>query len=124
VQRDPKDELPALVDLHRIGTLARVRKINRTRDGETYRVTLEGVERFEVDAVVQSDPYWRAQGHVADEVGANSDEANLLFEELRLALRPLAQQGNDGLKQILAEVNSPSAFADRIASGLDVDRER
>src|SRR5690606_31276830 len=94
------------------------------RDGETYRVTLEGVERFEVDAVVQSDPYWRAQGHVADEVGANSDEANLLFEELRLALRPLAQQGNDGLKQILAEVNSPSAFADRIASGLDVDRER
>src|SRR5690606_4030674 len=63
IQRDPKDDQPALADLHRIGTLARVRKINRTRDGETYRVTLEGIERFEVDAVLQSDPYWRAQGH-------------------------------------------------------------
>lgn len=124
IQRDPKDDQPALADLHRIGTLARVRKINRTRDGETYRVTLEGIERFEVTAVLQSDPYWRAQGAPAPEVGANADEAHLLFEELRQALRPLAQQGNDGLKQILAEVDTPSAFADRIASGLDVDRER
>src|SRR5690606_28740031 len=95
IQRDPKDDQPALADLHRIGTLARVRKINRTRDGETYRVTLEGIERFEVDAVLQSDPYWRAQGHAVHGQGEDSDEARLLFEELRLALRPLAQQGNE-----------------------------
>jgi len=124
IQREPKDEDPVLADLHRIGTLARVRKINRARDGETYRVSLEGVARFELDAVLQSEPFWRARGHVPVEKGGESDEANVLFEELRRALRPLAQHGNDGLKEILAEAGSPGAFADRIASGLDVDRER
>jgi ATP-dependent Lon protease len=124
VQRNPKTDEPVLADLHPVGTLARIRKIHQARDGQTYRVTLEGVSRFELDEILGSDPYWRAAGRAVDETGADSPESELLFEELRQALRPLARGGNDSLREILSEADEPGVFADRIASGLDVDRDR
>ncbi len=124
IQRDPKTDEPVLADLHPVGTLARVRKIHQARDGKTYRVTLEGVARFELDEVKHSDPYWRAGGRPVEEVDAFTDESKFLFEELRQSLRPLAHGGNDTLREILAEADDPGVFADRIASGLDVDRNR
>lgn len=124
VQRNPKTDEPVLADLHPVGTLARIRKIHQARDGQTYRVTLEGVSRFELDEILGSDPYWRAAGRAVDETGADSAESELLFEELRQALRPLARGGNDSLREILSEADEPGVFADRIASGLDVDRDR
>lgn len=124
VQRDKQVEHPVLADLHAIGTLARVKRINRSRDGQTYRVTLEGLSRFELLEITASQPYWMAKGQLPEEPAADGEEARLLFEELRQALRPLANHGNDGLKEILAEATVPGVFADRIASGLDVDRDR
>ncbi len=124
VQRNPKTDEPVLADLHPVGTLARIRKIHQARDGQTYRVTLEGVARFELDEILGSDPHWRAAGRAVDETGADSAESELLFEELRQALRPLARGGNDSLREILSEADEPGVFADRIASGLDVDRDR
>ncbi len=124
VQRDPKTDDPGLADLHRVGTLARVRKIHQARDGQTYRVTLEGVARFELESLTASEPYWRAEGQASEETGAGGDEAQVLFEELRLALRPLAQSSNEALREILSDADEPGNFADRIASGLDVDRDR
>lgn len=124
IQRDPKTDEPVQADLHPVGTLARVRKIHQARDGQTYRVTLEGVARFELDELEQSKPYWRAAGRAVEETDAFSPESQLLFEELRQALRPMARGGNDTLKEILAEAEEPGVFADRIASGLDVDRGR
>lgn len=124
IQRDPKTDEPVLSDLHPVGTFARVRKIHQARDGQTYRVTLEGVARFELQSLQHTDPYWSVTGEVVEETGENAAESEILFEELRQALRPLANSGNESLKEILAEADVPGVFADRIASGLDVDRDR
>ncbi len=124
VQRNPKTDEPVLADLHPVGTLARIRKIHQARDGQTYRVTLEGVSRFELEDILNSDPYWRASGKPVDDADGEAAESEFLFEELRQALRPLARGGNDALREILAEADEPGVFADRIASGLDVDRDR
>ena len=124
VQLDPKVDAPVLADLHHVGTLARVKKIHQARDGKTYRLTLEGQERFELTELLRSDPFWRASARYPDQTGLHSDEARFLFEELRTALRPLATSGNEGLREILTESDRPDVFADRITSGLDVDRER
>lgn len=124
IQRNPKTDEPVLADLHPVGTLARIRKVHQARDGQTYRVTLEGVSRFELDELLGGGPYWSAVGRPVDETGAQGAESELLFEELRQALRPLARGGNDSLREILSEADEPGVFADRIASGLDVDRDR
>lgn len=124
IQRNPKTDEPVASDLHEVGTLARVKKIHQARDGQTYRVTLEGVARFELESLSSQVPYWRAEGRPVEEVGGDTDESRLLFEELRRALRPLASSGNDALREILSEADEPGHFADRIASGLDVDRDR
>ena len=124
IQRDPKTDVPVLADLHPIGTLARVRKIHQARDGQTYRVTLEGVSRFELEEIQHSEPHWSAVGKAVDDIDPDTQESKLLFEELRQALRPIAHGGNESLREILAEAEAPGEFADRIAAGLDVDRDR
>jgi len=123
IQQEPKVDNPVLSDLHRIGTLARVKKINRARDGH-FRVTLEGVTRFELLGLVQSEPYWCGQARYPANQGTSDPEARVLSEEIGRALRPLVQHGNAGLEEILADMSDPGVFADRIVSGLDVDRER
>lgn len=123
VQRDPKTDAPVLADLHEVGTLAKVRKIHQGRDGKTYRLTLEGVSRFQIESMLQLEPYWRVSGRTAAEPGKGSDEASLLFDELSRALGPLASS-NEGLRDVIADAPEPGEFADRIASGLDVDRDR
>ena len=61
VQRDPDDDDPARADLHDIGTYARINRIQRVRDGSNYRVVLEGLGRFTIGDIVQSDPYMKAK---------------------------------------------------------------
>jgi ATP-dependent Lon protease len=124
MQRDGKIEDPAVTDLHEIGTYARVRRIHRAREGGTYRLLLEGIARFRVEEMIQSEPYWRAIVRPVEETGNDTEEATLLFEELRRALQPLLTQGNETLADILTSSTSPGTFADRIVSGLDVDRDR
>ena len=124
MQRDGKVEDPTLSDLHAIGTYARVRRVHRARDGGTYRLLLEGIARFHLDEIVQSEPHWRATIRPAEETGNDTEEASLLFAELRRSLQPLLAQGNETLADILSTSVSPGSFADRIVSGLDVDRDR
>jgi ATP-dependent Lon protease len=123
IQQDPKVDFPVLSDLHRVGTLAVIKKISRARDGH-FRVTLEGLARFELEEVLQSEPYWLGRGRYPQEINTHSDEAKVLCEEIGRALRPLVQQGNTGLEEILSDMSNPGVFADRIVSGLDVDRDR
>jgi ATP-dependent Lon protease len=124
MQREARVDEPALVDLHEIGTQARVKRIHRARDGGNYRLVLEGIARLHLDEIVQSEPHWRVRVSPVEEIGEDAEEAKLLAVELRRALRPLLSQGNEALADILGAANAPGTFADRIVSGLDVDRDR
>jgi ATP-dependent Lon protease len=124
VQRDPDDDDPARADLHDIGTYARINRIQRVRDGSNYRVVLEGLGRFTIGDIVQSDPYMKAKVEYVSDVTADELEASVLAEEIRGHLRSLAAESNPQLVELIDSVKEPGQLADRIVSGLDVDRAR
>ena len=125
VQHDPKTDQPQLADLQPIGTLAEVKKIHRGREGKTLRVTLVGLRRFRLGGAIAIGSLlagfalaWRRKRTVTLLKQA------VLREELAEILKPFAGRGNDTLQEILGDDDEPGMFADRIASGLDVDRAR
>jgi ATP-dependent Lon protease len=124
MQRDSKVDEPVLADMHEIGTYARVKRIHRSKEGGTYRLVIEGLTRFHLDEIVSSEPHWRAVVGPVEETGTDGEEAHLLAAELRRALQPLLAQGNESLGDILSAASDPGSFADRIVSGLDIDRDR
>lgn len=124
IQRDPDDDDPSRADLHDIGTFARVTRVQRVRDGSTYRVVLEGLGRFSLGDVLQTDPYLRVSVTPLADVTGDDLEAGVLAEEIRGHLRSLAAETNPQLSELIDSVKDPGLLADRIVSGLDVDRTR
>ena len=121
-QRDPETEEPVLADLHEIGTYAKVTKVNRTSDTRTFRIVVEGLSRFAIVDLVQTDPSWVARVEPAPDPDA-TDEARLLAEEIRHSLSRISG-ASSGLAEILASDPEPGELADRVASGLDVERHQ
>jgi ATP-dependent Lon protease len=78
VQRDPDIDEPGLIDLHDIGTYARVTRVQRVREGNTYRVLLEGIGRFQLDELLQSEPYIQARVTAKPDVLGDEAEAMVL----------------------------------------------
>lgn len=118
-QRDPKVDDPSLADLHPVGTIVRLGQVVRTGPG-ALRVTIEGVARFTIDALVEAEPFLRAHGAPLFDEGDDSPEARVLAEELVEALRAVSgKAGNfdEALKPGLA----PGAFADRVAGLLGLE---
>ena len=124
IQRDPDIDDPARQDLHDIGTYARVTRVQRVRDGSTYRVVLEGLGRFALTDVLQSEPFIRVRVEPRADVLGDELEAGVLAEEIRGHLRGLAAATNPQLVELIDSVKEPGLLADRIVSALDVDRTR
>src|SRR5690606_21517006 len=123
VQRDLATEESVLADVHEVGTYARVEKISRARDGRSFRIVLEGLERFELQEIEQSDPYWFGRGDPAPDRGGG-DEAEVLAGEIRSHLRRAVGNQHPTLSEIIESTRDPGLLADRVVSALDVDRDR
>jgi len=123
-QRDPKLEDPGRADLHDIGTFARVVDVTRVSNGG-YRLTLEGLDRFVLTALVQHDPYWLAEGTLAPEFAGEPEEARLLADALRDRAREVGQLVGGNLTDLASVKAEPGPFADLVASalGLSTDKE-
>jgi ATP-dependent Lon protease len=127
VQRDPNVEEPVLADVHTVGTYARVEKIARARDGRSFRIVLEGIERFELREIEQSDPFWHGRGDPRPDQpseGAAGTEAQVLADEIRSHLRRLVGNQHPSLSEIVESSREPGLLADRVVSALDVERDR
>ena len=120
VQRDAAVLNPGIADLFPIGTYARVRQITRSSGGREARIVVEGLGRFVLESIVQTEPYWMATGHPAEEVPGNHVESSALAETLIENLRELGGAGSDELADLLGEPASsdPGLLADRVASAL------
>ncbi len=121
VQRDPKVEDPSLVDLHSIATLARV---NDKTDRGTRGVILvvEPLERYGLQALVQSAPYWMARAEAVSSV-ETGEETPMLASALREHLKELAPLETQ-LHEQLRETSEPGLLADRVAGWLDIEDEK
>jgi ATP-dependent Lon protease len=124
VQKDPDVDDPGLIDLHDIGTFARVTRVQRVREGNTYRVLLEGIARFQLEELLQSEPFVRARVTAKPDVIGDEAEAKVLADELRTHIKQLAAATNPQLAELIDSAREPGLLADRIVAGLDLERER
>ncbi|MBX7083585.1 MAG: endopeptidase La [Nannocystaceae bacterium] len=124
VQRDPDVDDPGLVDLYDMGVFARVVRVQRVREGNTYRVLLEGLGRFRIDGLQHANPFLLARVTSQPDVVADATEAALLADELRVHIKELAAAANPQLAEALDAAKEPGLLADRVVAGLDVDRAR
>jgi ATP-dependent Lon protease len=121
-QRDPKHEEPGIDDVHWFGTFARVTNLVRVGEG-TFRMGLEGLGRFHLEAIDASQRYFRGYGQLIEETDLDPKKSHLLAEALHQRLAELAKSGFS--TGTLPELDDePGLFADRVASGLDLDAEQ
>ncbi|NUQ76130.1 MAG: endopeptidase La [Polyangiaceae bacterium] len=122
-QRSAKVEDPAGEDLHAIGTFARIMNIARVSGGEI-RVTLQGLDRFTLRSLVQRDPFWLAEGELADETGGETEEARLLAQSLRERIEELGAANASAFGELGGSTSEPGVFADQVAAALGLGIER
>ena len=120
-QRDPSEDTPTRAGLHDVGTVAVIHKVLKQPDG-TLRIVAQGLGRFRIVEVVQTEPYFKAriENIVEDEPGddveiqALARSVTSLFENV-VALSPALP---DELAAVIANVDGPAALADLVAGTL------
>ncbi len=124
-QRAPEIDDPALDDLYKVGTAARIIKLARAgKDG--FNIVVEGVCRFKVEEFSQSDPFFTAKISPLVDEGSTDVEV----EALSLNLRNTAREVIDLLpeipvmaKQLLDSITAPGHLADLITANIDATIE-
>lgn len=113
-------------DLHRfvgrVGVAARIHeRINLP--GDTVQITLQGLRRITIDAIVQSEPYPIAAVKPAREVAADAGEVDDLIARVVSATETLAELIDripDEVPAILKmNVSDPGRFADLAATNMN-----
>ena len=122
VQRDPRTSDPKLDDLEPLATLAEIVAVNQAA-ASAYMVTLRGLTRVEIDALVETEPFWTIEAHEFDDPTNESDEARVRADALAEQIRALDEDAQGALGQLVTETapaDDPGVFADRLASLLDI----
>ena len=85
-QKESKIELPQFSDLNKIGTVAQILKVLKMPDGNITAV-IQGRKRFELDEMIETDPYYKAKIKDYVEVKPYSDKE---FDALVSSVKDLA----------------------------------
>lgn len=116
---DPTDE-----DLYRYGTLARVLKTLNMPDGTTM-VILQGLDRFLLEQIVETEPYWVGKVNSAPDSARNTSEnSEAIAEALRdTYLRLLKMTPNVPSDPAFAirNIETPYFLLNYIAAHLDIE---
>jgi ATP-dependent Lon protease len=121
-QRDPRHDDPSLDDLHPEATVARLVQVHRGRsgDGEIVRITVLGVARASLGALVASEPHLRVETTPRVDIDANTTEARALAEKLAELLAELPGKPS-AFEEIGALAGRPGGLADRTATLLGLE---
>ena len=122
-QKDPKDDAPGADGLHSVGTLTVIHKALKQPDG-TLRLVAQGVGRFRLVEIVQTEPYLKARIEPIEEQSPAQDlelealerSVTSLFAKVVLLSPALP----DELVAVLDNVEGPGAVADLIAASFPV----
>lgn len=122
-QKDVAVEDPEPKDMNRIGTVARIIKMLQMPDGST-TVIIQGKRRFEVQEIVEVEPYFKATIKGFDEIKPlrKSKEFNALVDSLKdIALKIIKQSPNIPSESefALRNIESPSFLINFISSNMD-----
>ncbi len=95
-QINEEDEEPTFNDIHKIGTVARILRVLKMPDGNV-TVILQGTKRFEINEMIQEEPYFVASvKEVSEKRPAKSDtEFNAIIESVKeLAIQIIKDSPN------------------------------
>lgn len=87
-QRDSNVEEPEAKDLEHVGTVARVIKQIKMPDGGT-TVIIQGKQRFTIEKIIESEPYFKAKITVIPEESVQNDKD---FDAMVGSIKELARQ--------------------------------
>lgn len=87
LQKEAAVEDPAPDDLYKVGTVARIIKTLEMPNGNL-TVILHGLEKFEVQEYVTSEPYYKARVRTLHDI--NPDKDNVKFEALVESIKDIA----------------------------------
>jgi ATP-dependent Lon protease len=121
-QRQPSAREPKAGDLHPLGTLARVTEVVRLDDGH-YRVGLEGLDRYRIESIVETEPYLRAEVTLLKDQVRDVRETTLLAESLEHQITEVKGKGG-ALGEVPERGSDLGLFVDRIAMGLELTTEQ
>jgi len=118
-QKDPKDDAPGADGLHSVGTLTVIHKALKQPDG-SLRLIAQGVGRFRLVEIVQTEPYLKARIEPIEEQSPAQDlelealvrSVTSLFAKV-VSLSPTLP---DELVAVLDNVEGPGAVAPRSRS--------
>jgi len=113
-QRDTRNQDLTTADLNPVVVFARIVDIHRDAASD-YRLTLEGLDRFQLTGLLRNDPFWTASGNpVRDEAGDAGAAAELALE---LVEKVQAVEGW-GHVDLADPRTDPGLYADQVASAL------
>ena len=123
-QKDSNIEDPAVADLESVGTLAKIVKLIKMPDGGT-TVIIQGKSRFQIDAIIEEDPYFKAKVTKLVEEESPADEdfkayvANI--KELAAQIVQLSPNIPTEAAIILKNIENPSFLIHFVSSNLNTD---
>jgi len=124
-QQSPEVDDPAPMDLYKVGTIARVIKLTRTgKDG--FSIVVEGLARFRLADVTQTDPFLRARIEIIEDAGAGEVEVDALAANLKETAREVIDMLPElpvMAKQLLDSISDPGHLADLITANIDAGIE-
>ena len=120
-QKDPKEDAPRADGLYSVGTLTVIHKALKQPDG-TLRLVAQGVGRFRLLEIVQTEPYLKARIEAIEEHSPGQDlelealvrSVTSLFAKV-VSLSPALP---DELVALLDNVENPGAVADLVAASF------
>jgi ATP-dependent Lon protease len=121
-QRQPSSREPRAADLYPMGTLARVTEVQRVDDGH-YRLGLEGLDRFRVQTLAETEPFLRAEVTLLKDQISDYREATLLAEALEQQLNEVKNKGG-ALGDAPERGPDLGLYVDRIAMALELTGEQ
>lgn len=127
-QRDVQNDSPGLADLYAVGTVAVIKRMNRTPEG--LEVLVQGADRVRLVAAVQTDPFLRASVQTLPFPAGGGDQVEALHRAVLDAARRVLElakpQADIDVAQVLAQAPNPVQLAYLLASmlGLDVLKEQ
>lgn len=126
-QKDSNIEEPAISDLEKIGTVAKLIKLIKMPDGGT-TVIIQGKKRFSIAEVTAEEPYFKAKINVLEEESSKGDPD---LEPIVGSIKDLAAQiislspnlpSEAGI--ILKNIENPSFLIHFVSSNLNSDLQQ
>jgi ATP-dependent Lon protease len=121
-QKNSSELEPEIDGVHRVGSFAKIVKIAPQSD-RSFRLVLEGLDRFELERLDETDPFWRGRGALIDSSGANDPEAAPLAQALHQRVTEVVEQNGGALSEVPPLGDDLGLFADRVSAALPLDSD-